>query len=202
MKKDNHQKVSKLLLLLTLATLFTACTTTKHLLKRTTEKVKVYNKSEVIASYDLKGYPYNTKFDADRLVGFSFTEKSKKHQDTYPNVALPPEARPIRFKDISVNIDLCKHWKKTSFRENPLEERAYSKNFSNINNPTQYTLFISWEKLKKKKLVATDARDQEDICIYIDSEYSGHFGRFKDKSNKIRYKASEINALRVEFQSL
>jgi len=157
MKKNNHKKPSKLLLLLTLATLFTACTTTKHLLKRTTEKVKVYNKSEVISSYDLKGYPYNIEFDANRLVGFFFTEKPKKHQDTYPNIALPPGARPIRFKDISVNIDLCKHWKKTSF--SPLEERAYSKNFSNINNPTPYTLFMSLDKLKKKKLVATDTRD-------------------------------------------
>jgi len=200
MKKNNHKKPSRLLLLLTLATLFTACTTTKHLLKRTTDKVKVYKKSEVIASYDLKGYPNNIKFDADRLVGFSFTEKPKKRKNSYPQVPIAHGERPLNFSDISVNIDLCKHWKKTSFRETPLEETAYSKNFSNINNPTPYTLFMSWEKLKKKKLVATDARDQEDICIYIDSEYSGHFGQFKDKSNKIRYKASEINAVRVELE--
>jgi len=198
MKKNNHKKVARILLLFTLATLFTACTMSKHLLKRTTEKIKVYNKLEVIASYDLKGYQNAIKFDADRLVGFSFTEKPKKHQDTYPNVAIAPWARPIRFKEISVNIDLCKHRKKTSF--SPLEERAYSKNFSNINNPTKYTLFMSLDKLKKKKLVATDALDQEDICIYIDSEFSGHSGVFKDKSNKIRYKASEINAVRVELE--
>jgi len=199
MKKNNHKKVSNFLLLLTIATLFTACTTTKHLLKRTTEKVKVYNKSEVIASYDLKEYEHDIKFDADRLVGFSFTEQPKKRQNSYPQVPIAPGERPLNFSDIRVNIDLCKHWKKTSFRENPLEETAYGKNYSSF-NPTPYTLFMSLDKLKKKKLVATDARDQEDICIYIDSEYSGHFGRFKDKSNKIRYKASEINAVRVELE--
>ncbi len=36
----------------------------------------------------------------------------------------------------------------------------------------------------------------------MDSEYSGHFGRFKDKSNKIRYKANEIHAVRLELEKI
>jgi hypothetical protein len=93
----------------------------------------------------------------------------------------------------------CKNWKETSFRETPLEKRAYGKNYSSF-NPTEYKLFMSLKRLKKKKLIPIKAREQEDICIYIDHEFSGHFGRFKDKSNKIHYKASEINAIRVELE--
>ena len=66
------------------------------------------------------------------------------------------------------------------------------KNYSSF-NPTQYTLFMSLKKLKQKKLISPKPSEQEDISIYIDREFSGHFGRFKDKSNKVRYKASEIN---------
>ena len=199
MRRNKHKIVSKFIVVATIATIFTACTTTKHTLARTTDRVKVYKKSEVISSYDLKAYESDIRFDSDTLVGFSFTEEPKKRQDNYRQVPIAPGERPLNFSDIDVNIDLCKHWKQTSYRETPLEERAYTKNYS-FSNPTEYTLFMSLKKLKKKNLISTKASEQEDICIYIDSKFYGHFGRFRDKSNKIRYKASEVNAVRLALE--
>ena len=199
MKKDNHKKVLSFLVLFSTVTMFTACTTTKHILKRTTEKVKVYETSEVLSLYDLNEYRNDIEFDDDMLIGFSFTEQPKKHEDNYLPVPIATGERPLHFREMNVNIDLCKHWKETSFREKPLEERAYGKNYSSF-NPTQYKLFMSLEKLKKKGLIPNNPNEQEDICIYIDREFSGHFGRFKDKSNKIRYKVNEINHVRVELE--
>ncbi len=185
---------------LLIAILFTSCTTTKHILTRTPDKVKAYKKSEVLSSYNLKDYQ-REELDSDVLMGFSFTEELKERQKDYRPVAIPPTDRPLYASEIDVNIDLCKHWKQTSFRETPLEERAYGKNYSSF-NPTQYKLFMSLKKLKRKNLIPQKPSEQEDICIYIDSEYSGHFGRFKDKSNKIHYKASEINAVRLELEKM
>jgi hypothetical protein len=199
MTKNNRKKVSRLLVLFAIATLFTACTSTKHILKRTTEKVKVYKKSEVISLYDLSEYQSDIELDADLLMGFSFTEELKNRQETYSEVPIAPGERPLYFREVSVNIDLCKNWKETSYGEKPLEERAYGKNYSSF-NPTQYKLFMSLKKLKKKKLVSREANEQEDICIYMDRKYYGHFGRFRDKSNKIHYKASEINNVRMELE--
>jgi len=188
-----------LVVILSIATLFTACTTTKHILKRTTKKIKVYKKSEVISLYNLSEYQKDIDLDANMLMGFPFTEEPKESKKKYPTVPIAPGERPLNFSDISVNIDLCKHWRETSFRERTLEERAYGKNYSSF-NPTQYTLFMSLKKLKQKKLISPKPSEQEDICIYIDREFSGHFGRFKDKSNKVRYKANEINDARVKLE--
>ena len=185
---------------LLIAILFTSCTTTKHILTRTPDKVKAYKKSEVLSSYNLKDYQ-REELDSDMLMGFSFTEQPKKSQENYPQVAIPPSERPLYASEIDVNIDLCKHRKQTSFRETPLEERAYGKNYSSF-NPTQYKLFMSLKKLKRKNLIPQNPSEQEDICIYMDSEFSGHSGRFKDKSNKIRYKSSEINAVRLELEKM
>ena len=176
----------------------TSCTTTKHTLKRTTDNVKAYKKSEVLSLYRLKDYQIK-ELDDDMLMGFSFTEELKERQKDYRPVAIPPTDRPLYASDIDVNIDLCRHWKKTSYRERPLEERAYGKVYSTF-NPTKYRLFMSLKKLKRKKLMPQNPSEQEDICIYVDSKYYGHFGRFRSKSNKIRYKASEINAVRLALE--
>ena len=197
-----YKKLLALVSLFGITTTFTACTTTKHILKRTSETVKVYERSEVLALYDLAQYRNDIDLDADFFMGFSFTEElKKKRKENYPQVAIAPGERPLHFKETAVNIDLCKHWKQTSFRETLLEERAYGKNYSSF-NPTQYKLFMSLKKLKKKKLLAIKSSEQEDICIYIDHKFYGHFGRFKDKSNKVRYKASEINRVRLELENM
>jgi len=179
-----------------MGTLFTACTTTKHILKKR-ENIKIYKASNVIETY---GY-YETRGKSEYLLGFSFTEQQeKKGKENYPIVPIPPGENPLSTQTMSVNIDLCKHWKETSFRKRPLEEFAYGRNYSSF-NPTEYKLFMSLEKLKKKNLVPLNVNEQEDICIYIDREYAGHFGQFKDKSNKIHYKASEINNARKELEN-
>jgi len=200
--------MKKILLLsvLFISIIFTSCTTTKHILKRT-EKVKVYKASEVLKSYGLDKAKNDygmiippVTFDAKYLMGFSFDEQKKeKSKISYPPVAIKAGENPLSIQKMYVNIDLCKHWKHTSFRETPLQERAYGKSYSTF-NPTEYKLFMSLEKLKKKNLIVNNSNEQEDICIYIDCEYSGHFGRFKNKSNKIRYKASEINDARVVLE--
>ena len=65
MKKNNHKKVLSFLVLLSIVSSFTACTSTKHILKRTTEKIKVYEKSEVVSSYEMDEYQSDMELDAN-----------------------------------------------------------------------------------------------------------------------------------------
>ena len=197
-----HKKQFYVALLLSTSLIFTACTTSKHVLKRT-EKVKVYKASEVLKSYglDKKRGVYDTPvtFDSTYLMGFSFTEQRKENSKNKA-VAVPLGENPLFIQKISVNIDLCKNRKQTSsVKDNPLIERAYGKNYSSF-NPTHYTLFMSLKKLNTRGLLASNPREQEDICIYIDDKTMGHSGVFKDKSNKIAYKAREINNARLELE--
>ena len=206
MRENIFFKKTKFYFIVVTLLFLTGCTTTKHILKRTSETVKVYKSSEVLTSYELdkkkSEFTPLITFDADYLVGFAFSQvKKEKTKDKYPIIPLPPGVRPLYIQEMGVNIDLCKHWKSTSFRKRPLEEWAYGKNYSSF-TPTDYKLFMSLEKLKEKGLVSNNINEQEDICIYIDREFSGHFGRFKDKSNKVRYKASEINRVRLELENM
>jgi len=197
------KKLLSLALILCMGTFFTACTTTKHVLKRT-EKVKVYKASEVLKSYGFdkpKGkYDTPVTFDANYLMGFSFTEQRKENVKNQ-RVEVSAAENPLYVEKTYVNIDLCKNWKKTSsVKNNSLEVRAYGKVYSSF-NPTPYKLFISLEDLKKRGLVPSSPSKQEDICIYMDDKTMGHSGVFKDKSNKIHYKASEINNARKELEN-
>ena len=67
-------------------------------------------------------------------------------------------------------------------------------------NPTKYTVFMSLNRLKKKKLITTKASKQEDICIYIDIKFSGHLEKIRFKSNKIRYNKNEINTIKEKLK--
>jgi len=197
--------MKKILLLsvLFISIIFTSCTTTKHILKRT-EKVKVYKASEVLTSYGLDKPKNNygmtippVTFDADYLMGFSFSEQNKeKAKNHYPPAPINAGENPLYVQKIYVNIDLCKRWKHL---DSSLEKVAYGKNYSSF-NPTEYKLFISLNELKKRQLVPNNPTKQDDICVYLKQKTMGHSGVFKDKSNKIHYSESEINDARVTLE--
>ena len=201
----NHKKSLAFGILLALSILLTACTTTKHILKRT-EKVKIYKASEVIKSYKLDKTKdefgmliFPVIFDAHYLMGFSFNEQNKrKSKNPYPPVPIGAEENPLYIERTPVNIDLCSNWK---HRDSSLEKTAYGKSYSSL-NPTKYKLFISLNELKKRGLIPNNPKNQDDICIYMKHRIMGHSGVFKDKSNKIRYKASEINDARVVLEKI
>ena len=201
----NHKKSLAFGILFALSILMTACTTTKHILKRT-EKIKVYKASEILKSYGLNKirdrYGLSVLpvvFDANYLMGFSFNEQTKKNsKNPYPPVPIGAGENPLSIQEIKVNIDLCSNWK---HRDSSLEKVAYGKNYSSF-NPTKYKLFISLNELKKRGLITNNPTEQEDICIYMKHRIMGHSGVFKDKSNKIRYKASEINDARMALEKI